>query len=79
MLNKTPESSNITLDDFDPSLEWVVETQEPTFGNEDLSWMDLDPSPPLRLGESSWNLAIESQSTYPKDEFEEDDEDADSD
>ena len=36
LLNKTPASGNITLDDFDPSSEWVVETQAPVFDNEDL-------------------------------------------
>ena len=56
LLNKTPASSNITLDDFDPSSEWVVESQAPSFENEDLSWLDLDPLPdvlPSRPGESS--------------------------
>ena len=43
MLNKTPASGNITLDDFDPSSEWVVESQAPSFENEDLSWLDLNP------------------------------------
>ena len=43
MLNKTPVSGNIALDDFDPSSEWVVESQAPAFENEDLSWLDLDP------------------------------------
>ena len=46
MLNKTPESSNIVLDDVDPSSDWVVETQPAAFDNEDLSWMDLDPLAP---------------------------------
>jgi hypothetical protein len=61
LLNKTPESSNIVLDDFDPSSEWVVESQAPAFDNEDLSWMDLDPLPqpevqiPSGPGESSQN------------------------
>jgi hypothetical protein len=44
-MNKTPESSNIFLDDIDPSSDWVVETQPTTFDHEDLSWMDLDPEP----------------------------------
>ena len=58
-MKRTPESSNIVLDDFDPSSEWVVESQASTFDNEDLSWMDLDPLPqlevqiPSRPGESS--------------------------
>jgi hypothetical protein len=43
LLNKTPESNNIVLDDFDHSFEWVVETQPIAFDNEDLFWMDLDP------------------------------------
>jgi len=46
LLNKTPESSNIVLDDVDPSSDWVVETQPAAFDNEDLSWMDLDPPAP---------------------------------
>jgi len=45
LLNKTPKSSSIVLDDIDPSSKWVVETQRATFDNEDLSWMDLDPLP----------------------------------
>jgi hypothetical protein len=45
LMNKTPESSNIFLDDVDPSSDWVVETQPATFDHEDLSWMDLDPEP----------------------------------
>jgi hypothetical protein len=45
LLNKTPESNNIFLDDVDPSSDWVVETQPTTFDNEDLSWMDLDLEP----------------------------------
>jgi hypothetical protein len=45
LLNKTPESNNIFLDDVDPSSDWVVETQPAVFDNEDLSWMDLDPQP----------------------------------
>jgi hypothetical protein len=45
LLNMTLESSNIVLDDIDASSELVVETQRPTFDNEDLSWMDLDPLP----------------------------------
>jgi hypothetical protein len=67
LMNKTPESSNIFLDDVDPSSNWVVETQPAAFDHEDLSWMDLDPEPhqenvctdvapvslPSRLGESS--------------------------
>ena len=44
-MNKTPESSNIFLDDIDPSSDWVVETQPAAFDNEDLAWMDLDPEP----------------------------------
>ena len=44
-MNKTPESSNIFLDDVDPSSDWVVETQRTAFDHEDLSWMDLDPEP----------------------------------
>ena len=67
LLNKTPETSNIFLDDIDPSSDWVVESQPAAFDNEDLSWMDLDPQPqeenvctdvavvplPSRPGESS--------------------------
>lgn len=65
LLNKTLESNNILLDDLDPSSDWVVETQLAAFGNEDLSWLDLDPLPhqqdvnigvgqlPSRPGESS--------------------------
>jgi hypothetical protein len=45
LMNKTPESSNIFLDDVDPSSDWVVETQPAAFDHEDLSWMDLDPEP----------------------------------
>jgi hAT family C-terminal dimerisation region len=45
LMNKTPESSNIFLDDIDPSSDWVVETQPAAFDHEDLSWMDLDPEP----------------------------------
>jgi hypothetical protein len=72
LLNKIPESNNIVLDYFDPSSECVVENQAPTFDNEDLSWMDLDPFPqpkalnigqvplPPGLGESSRNPIVES-------------------
>ena len=45
LLNKTPETSNIVLGDFDPTSEWVVESQAQAFDNEDLSWLDLDPPP----------------------------------
>ena len=45
MLKRTPTLVHITLDDFDPSSEWVVESQAPTFEIEDLSWLDLDPLP----------------------------------
>ena len=45
LMNKNPESSNIFLDDVDPSSDWVVETQPAAFDHEDLSWMDLDPEP----------------------------------
>jgi len=64
LLNKRPESSNISLDDFDPSSRWVVETEEPIVNNEDLSWMDLDPlpTPPSGPGESSQNPTINPQS-----------------
>jgi hypothetical protein len=37
LLNKTPESNNIFLDDVDPSSDWNVETQPAAFDNEDLS------------------------------------------
>jgi hypothetical protein len=75
LMNKTPESSNIVLDDFDPSSEWVVESQAPTFDNEDLSWMDLDPLPqpevqiPSGPGESSGihNPHVGSQSIHVED------------
>lgn len=43
MLNKTPESSTIDLDDNDPLLDCVVESQPTAFDNEDLYWMYLDP------------------------------------
>ena len=45
LLNKTPQSNNIVLDDLDPTSDWVVETQLATFDNEDLSWLDMDPLP----------------------------------
>jgi hypothetical protein len=45
LMNKTPESNNIFLDNADPSSDWVVETQPTTFDHEYLSWMDLDPEP----------------------------------
>ena len=41
LLKKTPHSSNIVLDDLDPTSDWVVETQPATFDNE----MDMDPLP----------------------------------
>jgi hypothetical protein len=44
-MNKTSESSNIFLDDVDPSSDWVVDSQPSAFDHEDLSWMDLDPEP----------------------------------
>eukprot|EP00253_Pinus_taeda_P011952 PITA_11952 len=44
-LNKTHESSNIVLADFDPTSEWVVESQAPAIDNKDLSWLDFDPPP----------------------------------
>lgn len=43
LLNKTLESNNIVLIEFDPTSEWVVESQAPTFDNEDFSWLELDP------------------------------------
>jgi hypothetical protein len=83
LLNKTPESSSIVLDDFDPSSEWVVETQPPTFDNEDLSWMDLDPLPQpkdLNIGrvpsgprESSQNPILESSHVEDVDDEDSDD------
>jgi hypothetical protein len=45
LIDKTPESNNIFLDDVDPSSDWVVETQPVAFDHEDLCWMDLDPEP----------------------------------
>ena len=75
LLNRTPASGNITLDDFDPSSEWVVETQAPVFDNEDLSWLDLDPPPEVPSsgpGESSG-----AQNPTPEDEEEEEKEDDD--
>ena len=78
LLNRTPASGNITLDDFDPSSEWVVETQAPVFDNEDLSWLDLDPPPEVLssgLGESSG-----AQNPTPEeDEEDEDDNEEDDD
>ena len=70
MLNKTPASSNIALDDFDPSSKWVVETQAPVFDNEYLSWLDLNP--PSGPGESSG-----AQNPTSKEDEEEEDEDDD--
>ena len=75
MLNKTPASGNITLDDFDPSSEWVVESHAPAFENEDLSWLDLDPLPkvlPSRPGESSG-----AQNPTPIEDYEDEDDDED--
>ena len=43
LLNKAPQSSNIVLDDLDPTSDWVVESQSAVFDNEDLSWLDMDP------------------------------------
>jgi hypothetical protein len=45
LMNKTPKSNNIFLDDVNPSSDWVVETQPTNFYHEDLSWMDLYPEP----------------------------------
>ena len=45
LLNKTLHSSNIVLDDLDPTSDWVVETQPAAFDNEDLSCLDMDPLP----------------------------------
>ena len=45
LLNNTPQSNNIVLDDLDPTSDWVVETQPAAFDNEDLSWLDMDPLP----------------------------------
>ena len=87
LLNKTPETSNIVLDDFDPTSEWVVESQAPVFDNEDLSWLDLDPPPQdaeantsealvvaSGLGESSHNpiADLDDHATQSSDEDEED-------
>ena len=75
MLNKTPTSGNITLDEFDTSSEWVVETQALVFDNEDQSWLDLDPPPevpPSGPGESSG-----AQNPTPEEDEEEEDEDDD--
>ena len=77
MLNKTLASGNITLDDFDPSLEWVVGTQVPVFDNKDLSWLDLDPLPevlPSRPRESSG-----AQNPTPIKDYEDEDDDEDED
>ena len=76
MLNTTPTSGNITLDDFDPSSEWVVETRAPVFYTEDLSWSDFVPPPevpPSGPGESSGA----QNTTSEEDEEEEDDDDDD--
>ena len=83
LLNNTPTSGNITLDDFDPSSEWVVESQAPSFKNEDLSWLDLDPLPevlPSGPGESSGaqnSILIEDYEDEDDDEDKDDDEDED--
>ena len=72
LLKKTPSSGKITLDDFDPSSEWVVESQAPAFENEDLSWLDLDPLPevlPSGPGESSG-----AQNPIPMEDYEDEDE-----
>ena len=45
LLNNTPQSNNIVLDDLDPTSDWVVESQRAAFDNEDLSWLDMDPLP----------------------------------
>ena len=69
----------MTLDDFDPSSEWVVETQALVFDNEDLSWLDLDPLPkvlPSGPGESSGTQNLTLIEDY---EDEDDDEDEDED
>ena len=89
LLNKTPETSNIVLGDFDPTSEWVVQSQAPTFDNEDLSWMDLDPPPQdaeantsealvvaSGPGESSHNLIADLDATHSSNEDEEDDEES---
>eukprot|EP00253_Pinus_taeda_P004389 PITA_04389 len=86
LLNKTPETKNIVLDDFDPTSEWVVESQLATFDSEDLSWLDLDPLPqdaevdiseaPVatsRRGESSRNPIADLDATHSLDEDEEED------
>ena len=93
MLNKTPKTSNVVLDEFDPTLEWFVESQAPAFDNEDISWLDLDPPPqdveanileaPIAAsgpGESSHNpiADLDDHVTHSSDEDEEDeDEDED--
>ena len=77
LLNRTPASGNITLDDFDPSSEWVVETQAPVFDNEDLSWLDLDPPPEVPSsgpGESSG-----AQNPTPEEDEEDEDDDEEDD
>jgi len=77
LLNRTPASGNITLDDFDPSSEWVVETQAPVFDNEDLSWLDLDPPPEVPSsgpGESSG-----AQNPIPEEDEEDEDDDEEDD
>jgi hypothetical protein len=92
LMNKTPESSNIFLDDIGPSSDWVVETQPTAFDHEDLSWMDLDPEPhqenvatdvaPVSLpsgpGESSQAQNPPVQSTHVENVESDDDSESDS-
>jgi len=78
LLNKTPASGNIVLEDFDPTSEWVVESQAPAFENEDLSWLDLDPIPevpPSGPGETSGAPNQSEDVESDEDEDEDDDED----
>jgi len=85
-LNKTLETSNIVLGDFDPTSEWVLESQAPIFDNEDFSWLDLDPPPhdakadisqaPVATsgpGKSSHNPIAYLDATHSSHEEEEDD------
>ena len=45
LLNKTPYLGTIVWDNVGSSLEWVVDTQQATYDNEEQYWIDLDLVP----------------------------------
>ena len=68
LMNKRPDTDPIVLDDIDPNLEWVVETQPPKFGDdidvelEDLLEILLDADPLLSM--ASIHTGVDPEIAY---------------